>query len=208
MYKRVLALAPHTDDIELGCGGLISKLKEMSVKIDAVSFSAAQPLSVGNPVQEFKNAMSILNIDGEFLDYKPRYFYEKRQDILDYLWNRNKDNEYDSIIRYNSEIRSFCIFIKAEQQSDITWLQRAEKGKDYFVRFDNTFPLIRRWFDISGANINWETGEQQPKYIFHRGMWEQYFQNDQDQSIPSDSSFVEKWSGYENILGHHISNHS
>jgi hypothetical protein len=107
---------------------------------------------------------------------------------------RNKDNEYDSIIRYNSEIRSFCVFIKAEMQSDLTWLQRAEKGKDYFVRFDNSSPLIRRWFDITNANINWEIAEQQPKYIFHRGMWEQYFQNGQDQSIPSsDSSFVEDY---------------
>ncbi len=90
--KKVLALAPHTDDIELGCSGFLSKLKKQSAQIDAVSFSAAQPLSVGNPVEEFKDAMSILNIDGEFLDFKPRYFHEKRQDILDYLWNRNKDN--------------------------------------------------------------------------------------------------------------------
>jgi LmbE family N-acetylglucosaminyl deacetylase len=98
--KRVLALAPHTDDIELGCGGFLSKLKKQypDLEVDAISFSAAQPLSVGDPVQEFKDAMSILNIDGEFLDYKPRYFHEKRQDILDYLWNRNKDNDYDLVL--------------------------------------------------------------------------------------------------------------
>ena len=96
--KKVLALAPHTDDIELGCGGFLSKLKKQSVEIDAISFSSAQPLSVGDPVQEFKDAMSILNIDGEFLGFKPRYFHEKRQDILDYLWNRNKDNEYDLVL--------------------------------------------------------------------------------------------------------------
>ena len=96
--NKVLALAPHTDDIELGCGGFLSKLKKQSVEIDAVSFSTAQPLSVGDPVQEFKDAMSILNIDGEFLDFKPRYFHEQRQDILDYLWNRNKDNNYDLVL--------------------------------------------------------------------------------------------------------------
>ena len=75
IIKKVLALAPHTDDIEVGCGGFLSKLKKQSVEIDAVSFSTAQPLSVGDPVQEFKEAMSILNIDGEFLNFKPRYFY-------------------------------------------------------------------------------------------------------------------------------------
>lgn len=100
MFKKVLALAPHTDDIELGCGGFLSKLKKenKNVEIDAISFSSAQPLSVGDPVDEFKSAMSILDIDGEFLDFKPRVFHQQRQDILDFLWNRNKDNEYDLVL--------------------------------------------------------------------------------------------------------------
>jgi LmbE family N-acetylglucosaminyl deacetylase len=98
--KRVLALAPHTDDIELGCGGFLSKLKKQypDLEVDAVSFSSAQPLSVGDPVEEFKSAMSILDIKGEFLNFTPRVFHEQRQDILDFLWNRNKDNEYDLVL--------------------------------------------------------------------------------------------------------------
>jgi len=57
MYKKVLALAPHTDDVELGCGGFLSKLKKQGVVIDVVVFSEAQPLTGGNPVKVFKNAM-------------------------------------------------------------------------------------------------------------------------------------------------------
>ena len=57
MYKKVLALAPHTDDVELGCGGYLSKLTKNKVVVDVIAFSAAQPLSVGDPVQEFENAM-------------------------------------------------------------------------------------------------------------------------------------------------------
>jgi len=100
MYNKVLALAPHTDDIELGCGGFLSKLKKenSNIEIDAISFSSAQPLSIGDPVEEFKSAMSILDINGEFLDFKPRVFHQQRQDILDFLWNRNKDNEYDLVL--------------------------------------------------------------------------------------------------------------
>tara|TARA_R110002126_G_scaffold7523_2_gene36881 strand:- start:2052 stop:2660 length:609 start_codon:yes stop_codon:yes gene_type:complete len=100
MYNKVLALAPHTDDIELGCGGLLSKLKKenSNIEIHAISFSSAQPLSIGDPVEEFKSAMSILDIDGEFLDFTPRVFHQQRQDILDYLWNRNQDNEYDLVL--------------------------------------------------------------------------------------------------------------
>ena len=97
--KKVLALAPHTDDIELGCGGFLSKLKEQSSLIDVVAFSEAQPLSVGNPVEEFKNAMSIAKVNNvEFLGFKPRYFHEKRQDILDFLWQKNKNNIYDLVL--------------------------------------------------------------------------------------------------------------
>ena len=44
------------------------------------------------PVEEFKNAMSIAKVNNvEFLGFKPRYFHEKRQDILDFLWQKNKN---------------------------------------------------------------------------------------------------------------------
>jgi len=95
--KKVLALAPHTDDIELGCGGFLSKLKEQST-IHAVAFSEAQPLSVGNPVDEFNDAMTVINASYEFLDFKPRYFHENRQEILDYLWNESNENDYDLVL--------------------------------------------------------------------------------------------------------------
>ena len=95
--KKVLALAPHTDDIELGCGGFLSKLKEQST-IHAIAFSEAQPLSVGNPVDEFNDAMAVINASYEFLDLKPRYFHENRQEILDYLWNERNENDYDLVL--------------------------------------------------------------------------------------------------------------
>ena len=97
-------------------------------------------------------------------------------------WRDRSDN-YPTIMKYNSQIRSFCIFFKVDEQTDVTWLQRAEGGKYYFNRLDNTFPDTLRWFQIPHANINWELGEEHPKYIFHRKMWENYFQGHEDQSI-------------------------
>ena len=55
-FNRILALAAHTDDIELGCGGLLSKFKNTS-QIDAVAFSEAQPLSNGSPVNESRQTL-------------------------------------------------------------------------------------------------------------------------------------------------------
>ena len=99
MKLDILAFGAHPDDVELGCGGFLSKLKKQGVVIDVVAFSEAQPLSVGNPVKEFKNAMKIIAVNKvDFLGYKPRYFYEKRQDILEYLWNKNKSDNYDLVL--------------------------------------------------------------------------------------------------------------
>ena len=40
--KRILILAPHTDDGELGCGATISKLIETSNDVYYVAFSACE----------------------------------------------------------------------------------------------------------------------------------------------------------------------
>lgn len=42
MKKKVLVLAPHTDDAELGCGGSIAKFVEEGREVHVVSFSIAE----------------------------------------------------------------------------------------------------------------------------------------------------------------------
>jgi LmbE family N-acetylglucosaminyl deacetylase len=41
-FKRVLILAPHTDDGEFGCGGTINKLIEEGSEIYYAAFSACE----------------------------------------------------------------------------------------------------------------------------------------------------------------------
>ena len=41
-YKNILALAAHTDDVEIGCGATLYKLKESNdVNIKVLAFSLA-----------------------------------------------------------------------------------------------------------------------------------------------------------------------
>ena len=41
-FKRILVLAPHTDDGEFGCGGSIARFIEEGKEVFYVAFSAAE----------------------------------------------------------------------------------------------------------------------------------------------------------------------
>ncbi len=88
---RILILAPHTDDGELGCGGTIAKFIEEGREVYYIAFSSAKKsLPQGYPddtlVKEVKEATKILGIKRENLilfDYEVRKFSYVRQDILE-----------------------------------------------------------------------------------------------------------------------------
>lgn len=89
--KKVLILAPHTDDGELGCGASISKLLRMNYEVFYVAFSSCKdslPKTLPNDVleKELYIATESLGISKKnviLLDYAVRHFQEHRQDILD-----------------------------------------------------------------------------------------------------------------------------
>lgn len=67
MMKKILVLAPHTDDGELGCGATIAKHIEDGDNVYYVAFSSCRrSLPQGWPedtlIHELKNATSILKI--------------------------------------------------------------------------------------------------------------------------------------------------
>lgn len=88
--KRILVMAPHTDDGEFGCGGTICKLIGEN-EVYYVAFSACQksvppPFDENVLLQEVKSATGILGLKNEnliLLDYDVRTFNYRRQDILD-----------------------------------------------------------------------------------------------------------------------------
>jgi len=88
--QRVLVLAPHTDDGELGCGGSISKFIEQGHEVYYAAFSACE-ISVPNHlpsdilITEVKAATQVLGIVPENLflfNYEVRTFSYHRQSIL------------------------------------------------------------------------------------------------------------------------------
>lgn len=104
--NKILVLAPHTDDLEFGCGGTIAKLVESDNDIYCAAFSACkQSVRKEFPedvlIHEIKRASLILGIPKENLilfDYAVRTFNYKRQEILDDIINLKKDIRPDIVL--------------------------------------------------------------------------------------------------------------
>jgi N-acetylglucosamine malate deacetylase 1 len=90
--KRILVLAPHTDDGELGCGGTIARLAKVNELYYLAFSSCQQSVPEGFEknvlVNEMKAATKLLGIPESnvfLLDYQVRKFNYQRQEILDDL---------------------------------------------------------------------------------------------------------------------------
>lgn len=89
--QRVLVLAPHTDDGELGCGGTIARFCRQGCEVYYVAFSICtrslpEGLAPDTLAKEVAAATKVLGIPSENLilfDYDVRRFKEFRQDILE-----------------------------------------------------------------------------------------------------------------------------
>jgi len=91
--NRILVLAPHTDDGELGCGGSITKFLEDGKEVYYAAFSICEEsVPEGYPEDiletEVMKATQVLGIKKENLliyKFKVRRFPEFRQEILEEL---------------------------------------------------------------------------------------------------------------------------
>lgn len=103
--KRILVLAPHTDDGEFGCGASIARFIAEGADVYYAAFSLAEE-SVPPPFPkniletEVKSATSVLGIKPDNLllfKYRVRHFAYHRQDILEDLVNINKEMSPDLV---------------------------------------------------------------------------------------------------------------
>ena len=144
MYKKVLALAPHTDDVELGCGGFLSKLTKEKVIVDVISFSEAQPLSVGDPVQEFRDAMKIIGIDGGASKVSGAIIERVNEDTFDISGNIIELNYKD----HASFDHSFKPIDLSEQLNGVPILQNEKtQGQAYIETLLNVIKQLGGYTD-------------------------------------------------------------
>lgn len=125
---RVLVVAPHTDDAELGCGGTIARLVESKCEVHVAAFSTAEDsLPLGFPPttlrDEFLSAMPLLGVPKEnaiVYGYPVRRLSYHRQEVLEDLVRLRKtlrpqmvllpsgsDLHQDHQVIYNEGLRLF-----------------------------------------------------------------------------------------------------
>ena len=96
--KKILVLAPHTDDGELGCGGTVARMIEEGNEVYFAVFSTClESVPEGFPDNvletEFLAAMSHYGIPRErvfIFDFPVRHFPAHRQEILEELVRLNR----------------------------------------------------------------------------------------------------------------------
>lgn len=103
---RVLVLAPHTDDGELGCGASMARFIEEGAEMFYTAFSIAdKSLPPGFPPgtlrKELSNAMKVLGVPESNVavhDFEVRTFSYHRQEILECVYRLRKDIAPDTVL--------------------------------------------------------------------------------------------------------------
>jgi N-acetylglucosamine malate deacetylase 1 len=104
--QRILVLAPHTDDGELGCGGTIAKFCAEGLEVWYAAFclcakSLPAHLPADTLAKECKKATAVLGIPPERLllfNYEVRELPQYRQQILEELLQLNKKISPDMVL--------------------------------------------------------------------------------------------------------------
>lgn len=144
--RKILVLAPHTDDLEFGCGATIAKLAEPHRKneIFCAAFSACkQSVRKEFPddilITEIKAASKILGLKEENLrlfDYSVRTFNYQRQELL------------DDILKLKYEIQPDLVFIPALTDLHQDHFTIAQEGFRAF-KFSSLLSYELPWNNLS-----------------------------------------------------------
>lgn len=105
-FHRILVLAPHTDDGEIGCGGTIARFVEEGRDVYCIAFSAARtsvrPEFPDDILEtEFKAATRTLGIPvahARIYNFPVRHFPEHRQAILQTLVDLKRELHPDLVL--------------------------------------------------------------------------------------------------------------
>ena len=96
-FSKILALSPHPDDIEFGCGAMLRRLAAGGAQVDVMVFSSCDEslpdgYFPGDAIREMKRSVKVLGVKSIYCHMFPvRNFPEHRQSVLDSLYHCDLD---------------------------------------------------------------------------------------------------------------------
>jgi LmbE family N-acetylglucosaminyl deacetylase len=103
--KRVLFIGAHPDDIELGCGAVISRIVKLAdVFCVTLSDNQKNP-KLTNLVNEHYESMRMLGVKKDHIilgQFETRQFQHERQEILEYLYQLNREYQPQIVFVHSS----------------------------------------------------------------------------------------------------------
>lgn len=173
----ILFIGCHPDDIELGCGGLLNKIKNQYVIFTlTLSKNQVNPNNK-NLVEEQKKSLGSLGIKNSkniIADFKTREMFKQRQEICDYLW------------MIKEKIKPTCIFITPNdlhQDHQVCNMEAQRVFRDctileYFVSRSTFFDRPRIFVELTKKDIevkikalkNYKTYKDK-NYFYEDSIW-------------------------------------
>jgi LmbE family N-acetylglucosaminyl deacetylase len=98
--KKVLFIGAHPDDVELGCGAFIYHIMDSAEVLCVTLSDNQQNPALKNIVSEHYRSMAVLGVPGDKLivgQFVTRKFPEERQEILEYLFQLNRQHHPDIV---------------------------------------------------------------------------------------------------------------
>ena len=106
-FNKILCLAPHPDDIELGCGGTVSKLTELGKEVYYCAFSLCEksiPKGFSSDAlkEELKNSCRKLGISDTNIY---QYTFEVRE------YKRDRQLILEELVKLKNKIKPDLVFL-------------------------------------------------------------------------------------------------
>lgn len=98
--RKLLFLGAHPDDIELGCGGLLSNVRGRAEILCVTLSDNQENPDLRNVVEEHHRSMAILGVPRDRVvlgPFETRNFPRDRQEILEFLFQLHRDHNPDIV---------------------------------------------------------------------------------------------------------------
>jgi LmbE family N-acetylglucosaminyl deacetylase len=98
--RKVLFLGAHPDDIELGCGALLAHIASQAEVLCVTLSDNQKNPALKDLVGEHRRSMAELGVGPERIvlgKFETRYFPRDRQQILEYLYDLNRQHRPDIV---------------------------------------------------------------------------------------------------------------